>query len=261
MKAKKVNHLHWLLMLFVVGACESSSSFYSHQHYHSTGSAAASKGKSVSEFRERAAQLRKARSSPNQTNNLTSPLNTSASSLHRVTFLPEDSFEPAKRQYGAVHHSKTYGSKHSGATAHSNNSNIKRDLSEPVGFLNAVVSDHATASTNQDADSVRYPPNKAYKSSGDQPQSFSRRQRDFSESPISNPSSSASEPNESMNDDHESESGSPFSSGGSSASGHSSHEDSPADSNDDFPSAPHHSSSNSNPENQVNELPMRRARV
>ena len=237
-------------MLFVVGACESSSSFYGHSH-HSKGSA--SKGKSVSEFRERAAQLRKARSSPTQTNNLT-PLNASASSPHRmVTFLPEDSFEPTKRQYGALHHSKSYGSKHSAATAHSNNSNVKRDLSEPAGFLNAVVSDHATSSTNQDSDSVRYPPNKAYKSSGDQPQSFSRRQRDFSESPISSPSSSASEPSESMNsDDHESESGS-FSGSGSSGSGHSSHDDSPADSNEDFPSAPHHSSSNSNPESQVNE--------
>lgn len=246
-----MNHLHWLLVLFVVGACESSGYGHHHHHHHSTGPA---KGKSVSEFRERAAQLRKARSSPNQTNNLTSPLNASASSLHRVTFLPEDSFEPTKRQYGsALHHSKSYGSKH----AHSNNSNIKRDLSEPVGFLNAVVSDHATSSTNQDADSVRYPPNKSYKSSGDQPQSFSRRQRDFSESPISNPSSSASEPNESMNsDDHESESGSPFSSGGgsggSSGSGHSSHDDSPADSNEEFPSGPHHSGSNSNPEGQVN---------
>lgn len=239
-------------MLVVVGVCESSGSFDNNRHYHATGSAG--RGKSVSEFRERAAQLRKARSSPSQTNNLTSPLNASASSLHRVTFLPEDSFEPAKRQYGsALHHSKSYGSKHSGATAHSNNSNIKRDLSEPVGFLNAVVSDHAVSSTNQDSDSVRYPPNKAYKTSGDQPQSFSRRQRDFSESPISHPSSSASEPNESMNsDDHESESGSPFSGSGSSGSGHSSHDDSPADSNEDFPSAPHHSSSNSNPESQVN---------
>ena len=247
-------------MLVVVGVCESSSSsFYNdnNRHHHATGSAG--RGKSVSEFRERAAQLRKARSSPSQTNNLTSSLNTSASSLHRVTFLPEDSFEPTKRQYGsALHHSKSYGSKHSTA----NNSNIKRDLSEPVGFLNAVVSDHAVSSTNQDSDSVRYPPNKAYKTSSDQPQSFSRRQRDFSESPISHPSSSASEPNESSmgSDDHESESGSPFSSSGSSSSGHSSHEEAPADSNDDFPSAPHHSGSSSNPESQVNRTHLQIAR-
>jgi len=230
MRLKKLNRLHCLLILFV-SVCESTSSSSFHHHSHSTGKS--------NEFR--ANQLRKARSSPNQSsNNLTSALNAS-SSLHKVSFLPEDaSFEPTKRHYTHQHHyPKMYGSKHSGP-------NIKRDLSEPVGFLNAVVNDHATSSTNQDIDTVRYPPNKAYKSSAltssnEQLQSFSRRQRDFSESPISNPTSSASENNESMNsDDHESDSGSsPFSSPGSSNSHSSnSNDDSPVDSNEDFPSSP-----------------------
>lgn len=236
MKIKKFN-LHWLLLLFVT-VCESTSTSYNHPY------SAASKTVS-SDYRERAAQLRKARSSSNSpTNNLTSALN--ASALHKVSFLPEDSFEPTKpqRHYTHRHYPKTYVPKHGGA-------NIKRDLSEPVGFLNAVVNDHATSSTNQDTDTVRYPPNKAYKSSlsNSEPQSFSRRQRDFSESSLSNPTSSASDANESMNsDDHKSDSGGgPFSSSGSSAGSgsSSSHDDSPVDSNEDFPSSPTNSAGSS----------------
>lgn len=245
MKFKKLNNLHWLLMLFAFGVCESSNSPYN-QNYHSTGNRANNKVLS-----ERVAQLRKARSSPNQINNLTSSLAASATSLQKVTFLPEDSFEPIKKQqYPHFYHHSKYGSKKNNPMVH--NSNIKRDLSEsPIGFLNAVLNDHATSSSNQDTDTVRYPPNKAFKSSSmsspssnEQPQSFSRRQRDFSETPINNPTSSASEPSESMNsDDNESESGSPFSSGGSTNSGSSSHDNEPVDSNEDFPSSPHSSSS------------------
>lgn len=250
MKIKKLNSLNWLIFVFITVLVETSrfvtSSTYNH-HRNSHGNNVA---KSEIQYhrgeRVISQQPRKARSSPNQQNNLTtSSLNTSASSLHKVTFLPEDSFEPTKsnKRYANNFNSKQhhhYGSKY--------NSNIKRDLTEPIGFLNAVANDHATSSTNQETDTVRYPPNKSYKTSSndDTPKSFSRRQRDFSESPISNPQVSASETSDSMNtDEHESDSGSPFSSsGGSSNSGsNSSGDDAPVDSNEDFPSSPHSGSS------------------
>lgn len=245
MKIKRLTNLNWLLVLFVA-ICESTPSPYYHRHY--------STGKLInSDHRERTAQLRKARSSSNQLNNLTSsPLTTSASSLHKVSFLPEDSFNPSKRHYTNQH----YHQKQPKITGFKqNDSNIKRDLTEPIGFLNAVVNDHATSSTNQETDTaVRYPPNKAYKSSQSsltatstgEIQPFARRQRDFSESPLHNPTGSASDTNESMNtDEHESDSGSFSNNSGSSAGSGSHGVESPVESNEDFPSTGSNSPSSS----------------